>query len=446
MSDDHDSHDVLVAKCAAMAALFCATALFGGIPFVLNHYFKWTDNNANARSAKVVTYLLHFGGGVLLATTFIHLLPEVQEVVEHLQHCGQIAEVNFAVPETLMCAGFILMYLIEECIHGYLHRNKKKLLQKDDAAFERGHSVRRSVLVKGGLKNKSDDDDDEEHIEEESDKYASKNTVNTLVSQNGEVYQNGFNSKRNLNLEIQICPPAEPPKCNTQKYTLDHSLEHSHQPSLDHTHNYSHDHAHDHGGHGHSHLPLNPSEGDDVVTSSLRGLGIVLALSLHEVFEGLAIGLEDATSSVWFLFGAVAAHKLVLAFCVGVELIVARTRPILAAVYTITFAIVSPIGIAIGIAVSHNSADSEDSIASMILQGIACGTLLYVVFFEILSKQHAGFGSFLAMVVGFGLMFGLQNIGEGHDDHDHDHCANAVEDIVTTTTKTVHDLVTKSYL
>ncbi|KAM7344677.1 zinc transporter ZIP3-like [Cochliomyia hominivorax] len=427
MSEDHNSsHDVLVAKCVAMACLFCATALFGGIPFILNHYFKWTDRNSNARSAKVVTYLLHFGGGVLLATTFIHLLPEVQEVVEHLQSTGSIAEVNFAIPETLMCVGFILMYLIEECVHSFLHRHKKS---KDVAAFERGHSVRRSVLVKGGLKMKNFD-------EEEDDAEASN--VKTSMS-NGDIYQNGHlaaNNKSNGSMDIQICPPADPPKCISQQYTLDHSLEHAHKPSLDHSHNYSHNHAHDHGGHGHSHLPISHGEnGEDVVTSSLRGLGIVLALSLHEVFEGLAIGLVDSSSSVWFLFGAVAAHKLVLAFCVGVELIVARTRPILSIVYTITFAIVSPIGIAIGIAVSQNSGDPEDSIASMILQGIACGTLLYVVFFEILSKQHAGFGAFVAIVLGFGLMFGLQNIGEGHNDHNHnhDHDHNSSRDYHSTT-------------
>ena len=406
--DNNNSHDVLVAKCAAMACLFCATALFGGIPFVLNHYFKWTDNNSNARSAKVVTYLLYFGGGVLLATTFIHLLPEVQEVVDHLQTCGQIPQFKFAAAELLMCVGFFLMYLIEECIHSYLHRHKKALMVKDDgvgAAFQRGHSVRHSVLVRDGRKKKSDDSDDESE-----DALATPIEPKSYDNIAYQVSTISLNNKQN-DLEKQICPSSDMPKCHGHSYTLEHSMEHTHKPSLDHTHNYSVNQSHDHG-HGHSHLPITSTDSDDVVTSSLRGLGIVLALSLHEVFEGLAIGLEDSSSSVWFLFGAVAAHKLVLAFCVGVELIVARTRPVLAIVYTVTFAIVSPIGIAIGIAVSHNSPDSEDSIASMILQGIACGTLLYVVFFEILSKHHAGLVSFLAMLVGFGLMFGLQNIGK----------------------------------
>lgn len=48
--------------------------------------------------------------------------------------------------------------------------------------------------------------------------------------------------------------------------------------------------------HGHSHLA---TESDDTVVAALRGLLIVLALSIHELFEGLAVGLESSTRSVW---------------------------------------------------------------------------------------------------------------------------------------------------
>ncbi|XP_005174889.1 uncharacterized protein LOC101893290 [Musca domestica] len=432
-----DQHDLLVAKCLAMVSLFCATILFGCIPFILNYWLKWTEKKPDSRSAKVVQYLLYFGGGVLLATTFIHLLPEVQEVVEHLQNCGQMGETNFAVAEVLMCAGFFLMYLIEECVHKYLHRHKTvhkpPNAEEDDcvvAAFERGHSVRNSVLVKGGRKKSHD------YVAEDNVAGTIK-SVDVVVANGSTSYENPSYLQSTLTVnhligesgcekhsDLQLQPKQSP--CPTPKHHHDNQ-------AADHQH-------HDHGGHGHSHLPIQSGNGDEnVVSSSLRGLGIVLALSLHEVFEGLAIGLEDSTSSVWFLFAAVSAHKLVLAFCVGVELIVARTRPILAAVYTITFAIVSPIGVAIGLAVSHDSSSSEDSIPSAVLQGIACGTLLYVVFFEILSKNHAGLGAFLAMLIGFGLMFGLQNIGEGHD-HDHDGCPAAS---LETTTTTLLDLTTK---
>ncbi|XP_073845444.1 zinc transporter ZIP3-like [Musca autumnalis] len=435
-----DQHDLLVTKCLAMVCLFLATVIFGCIPFMLNCCLKFTEKPPESRSARVVQYLLYFGGGVLLATTFIHLLPEVQEVVEHLQTCGQMGETNFAVAETFMCAGFFLMYLIEECVHKFLHRHKKSDHESDAedddsvaAAFERGHSIRNSVLVKGRRK-KSEDYVAEDNVAgtitiksvevmgngNANGSYENPSYLQSTLTVNHLVGDQGCEKHSDLQLE-----PTKSP-CSTPKHHHDNQVG-------DHQH-------HDHGGHGHSHLPIQSSnDNENVVSSSLRGLGIVLALSLHEVFEGLAIGLEDSSSSVWFLFAAVSAHKLVLAFCVGVELIVARTKPVLAAVYTITFAIVSPIGVAIGIAVSHDSSTSEDSIPSAVLQGIACGTLLYVVFFEILNKNHAGFGAFLAMLIGFGLMFGLQNIGEGHD-HEHEECPGAA---VTTTATTLLDLTTK---
>lgn len=408
--EDTNAHDILVAKGAAMACLFCATVLFGCIPFMLNCCLKWTEKSPNSRSANVVQYLLYFGGGVLLATTFIHLLPEVIEVVEHLQKCGQMAETRFGVAEVLMCAGFFLMYLIEECVHKFLHRheNAKKEPENDEAAaaFERGHSVRNSVLVKG--RKRSDDYVPEDNVTGtiKTDQNGSFENPNYLSSTLTVDHLIDPACSKHSDLQLQIEDKRRSSACSTPKHHHEHNHVQDHEQGGGH--------GHDHGGqgHGHSHLPLEQNDTDNVVSSSLRGLGIVLALSLHEVFEGLAIGLEDSPSSVWFLFAAVSAHKLVLAFCVGVELIVARTKPILAAVYTITFAIVSPIGVAIGIAVSHDSSSSEDSIPSAVLQGIACGTLLYVVFFEILSKHHAGLGAFLAMLIGFCLMFGLQNIGK----------------------------------
>lgn len=48
--------------------------------------------------------------------------------------------------------------------------------------------------------------------------------------------------------------------------------------------------------HGHSHLAV---ASDDTIVAALRGLLIVLALSIHELFEGLAVGLESSARSVW---------------------------------------------------------------------------------------------------------------------------------------------------
>lgn len=78
--------------------------------------------------------------------------------------------------------------------------------------------------------------------------------------------------------------------------------------------------------------------------NSLSALIAVLALSFHAIFEGLAVGLETEATDVWYLMGAVAAHKFVIAFCVGVELLVAKTQIILVILSVGIFALVTPLG------------------------------------------------------------------------------------------------------
>ncbi|KAH8339858.1 hypothetical protein KR067_000808 [Drosophila pandora] len=288
-----EDHRLMVAKIVAIVVLLLVTLIFCFIPYLLDRFYKWTQRpSSNAREFKVVLCLLNFGGGVLIATTFIHMLPEVVSVVSALQDCRMLAPTPFGLPEVLLCTGFYLMYCIEETMHFVIRRRQ---LRKREEALEYG--------------------------------------------------------------EEEIVEPEEP--------------------------------------------------------NWLRGLGIIVALSLHELFGGMAIGLEMTVSTVWFMTGAISVHKLVLAFCIGMEIMMAHTRWILAVVYLLVFSIVTPIGVGIGIAVSESSAANQPSTVSGILQGLACGTLIYVVFFEIVAKGHAGLRVLFSSLAGFVLMFGLQiAIGE----------------------------------
>lgn len=175
---------------------------------------------------------------------------------------------------------------------------------------------------------------------------------------------------------------------------LDDGKKHSHNHNHSHIHNNNHDHVHQ----DHSHVVL--IEADSTV-KTVRGLLIVLALSIHELFEGLAVGLEGSSVAVWYMFGAVSAHKFVIAFCIGVELVTLKMRTLLIIIYVFTFAVVSPIGIGVGIAVTNTEGDYTEQ-ASVFLQGLASGTLLYVVFFEILqADRKTGIKQFFAVFIGF---------------------------------------------
>lgn len=91
--------------------------------------------------------------------------------------------------------------------------------------------------------------------------------------------------------------------------------------------------------HSHNHHHI-----DESLKNSFGGFLAVLALSFHAVFEGLAVGLEGSVEKVWYLFAAIATHKLVIAFCVGVELVTSKTKTLLVFLYIGTFAIVTPLG------------------------------------------------------------------------------------------------------
>jgi len=56
-------------------------------------------------------------------------------------------------------------------------------------------------------------------------------------------------------------------------------------------------------------------------------------------------------------------------------------------IYISTFSLITPIGIGIGIAVTESS-NLEGSSSVAILQALAAGTLVYVVYFEVLEKER----------------------------------------------------------
>ena len=69
-----------------------------------------------------------------------------------------------------------------------------------------------------------------------------------------------------------------------------------------------------------------------------------------------------------YMFAAVAAHKFVIAFCIGLELIASNTRRYLSVIYVCTFAVVSPLGIAIGMCLVGGESAAANGIFHVLLQ------------------------------------------------------------------------------
>merc|ERR1719400_2800476 len=166
-------------------------------------------------------------------------------------------------------------------------------------------------------------------------------------------------------------------------------------------------------------------------SSSLREFFTILALSVHAVFEGLAVGLEESKEDVWKLFTAIACHKFIIAFCVCLDMVQAGTRKFIFFSYLSIFSLVSAVGIAIGLIITEAGAGSVPEIVVATLQGIAAGTLLYVVMFEVLNRERmkevSGLLQLVGVLLGYGVMLIIEIFGPHHEhgDHGHEHEAES---------------------
>ncbi|XP_063169919.1 zinc transporter ZIP1-like [Candoia aspera] len=148
--------------------------------------------------------------------------------------------------------------------------------------------------------------------------------------------------------------------------------------------------------------------------SPFRSLALILSLSLHAVFEGLALGLQDSGSGVLQLAATVLLHKSVIAAGLGLLLLQSRLPlPWLAASGS-CFVLMSPLGVGLGMAVSHSSG-LGGSLARSVLEGVAAGTFMYITFLEILPQElrvpSGRLPKILAVLLGFSGMAGLCFLG-----------------------------------
>ncbi|XP_049419380.1 zinc transporter ZIP1 [Epinephelus fuscoguttatus] len=172
-------------------------------------------------------------------------------------------------------------------------------------------------------------------------------------------------------------------------------------------------------GHGHGTSPDLESSSHHVhvdfqAHSPFRSFMLFLSLSLHSVFEGLAIGLQSTDSKVLEICIAILVHKSIIVFSLSVKLVQSAVAPLWVAAYIGVFAMMSPIGIAIGISVMEAQLEAGELVQA-ILEGLAAGTFIYITFLEILPHELNSPGKQLLKVLfillGFSIMASLTFMG-----------------------------------
>ncbi|XP_044054895.1 zinc transporter ZIP3-like [Siniperca chuatsi] len=136
--------------------------------------------------------------------------------------------------------------------------------------------------------------------------------------------------------------------------------------------------------HGHQHGHFSPAE--LAGAGPLRLASLVLALSAHSVFEGLALGLQEDGGKLGGLFLGVAVHEMLAAVALGVSVAKASLGMKDAAKLGVTVSLMIPLGMVVGMGI-ESAQTLAGAVVSVVLQGLAAGTFLFVTFFEILSRE-----------------------------------------------------------
>ena len=170
---------------------------------------------------------------------------------------------------------------------------------------------------------------------------------------------------------------------------------------LFHTHGHNledeHRHGHSHGGeeadvegadekHSHSHSHSHDEKvGNKVGMTSdeMAPFILLIAISLHAILAGVSLGVQSSKTNITTVAIAIISHKAPAAFSIGFAFYKSGVRAfkhISAIIFG--FAMVTPIGIAIGIAIGSSS-----PVASLILEGLAAGSFIYVGATEIATDE-----------------------------------------------------------
>ena len=189
----------------------------------------------------------------------------------------------------------------------------------------------------------------------------------------------------NLSLRVILAHSrASTPEEEALFSDVDSSTEQRHRPAVEHHHH--------HPGHSHGQL---------VETKSLlRSAVLVVTLGIHTLFEGMAIGLIRQTDLLVTLSIAVMVHQTCCAIALGLNLAQQQITLRAAVVICVIFSLMMPAGIGFGLALGQITG-FVGLLLTAILQGVATGTFIYVLFIEIIPAITCASNSLLQMLLMF---------------------------------------------
>lgn len=365
---------VVVLQVVFLLLTFVSTLLSVLLPLKL--VARSPGKELSSNSARILSFCNCFSGGVFLATCFLQLVPYVYSKFTEALSVDELAdsdEIMFMTQCSIML-GFFLIVFLEQCIHKCQERRDTKCSSSHPEESNQLMAVPK--LVTSSSESTGTYESEEEKVL--LDRKSLKKKRRRKSSRNGRI-------KVAVDPELALCSgnhhDTGSGESGMPQPRHGHSHHHHHDHHHDHHHPHDHGHSHDHAGHGHSHLA-----GFAQNEFSVRGLILLAALSLHSLFEGMAIGLQENITQLVSLFIGIIIHEVLVSFALGVNLSMQPFKLKTLIPLSVVYASMIPIGMAIGMALEEIHSFAGD-VTSALVQGVTAGTFLYVIFLEILPPE-----------------------------------------------------------
>ncbi|XP_030760201.1 zinc transporter ZIP3-like [Sitophilus oryzae] len=348
---------------------------FGMLPVKLDTCLRrWEEGSTdkktfiNAKRHQQVTCAVamtqSFGGGVMFATCFLHMMRTLFVSVEELKKIKGITN-EYPISQLMISLGFFSIYFLEEFSHWMINSNKsctKSALDKVATSLHKESS-------------------------RSSNKITPVRTIETIEEWDLNEKNRQFDSNFENEVDFLESPSKTAPKAESSvtfsptksekaicrsasaksRYSIREDLERANNAVIE-------------------------EEDEEKLKDREQVMRCVLtiaALSLHSILEGLSIGIQKQTSEIWYLFIAVSIHSASILFVMGVELILAQTKMRFIVIQMIALAVASPLGIFLGLLVTVDATLNFSTMATItvFLEGLSAGTILYITFFEVLNRE-----------------------------------------------------------
>ena len=369
----------LAAKIISLTGLFIVTFVAGLLPLTLRRKRAQSDDEnrralRDLRRKQMISLSTCFAGGAFFASSMLELMPAVGKNFKAVFDNAGMSP-DFPVAEFGISIGFFLILTIEQIIHVVKERPGHSHGHSDDRQdsttsplLQNSHTP--SYGSKSPAINKSPNEIEQDSGESDSDN--GSDHLPSVALHNDHHIKSGEH-KHDQSIEDDLASSSYQAQDHDHIIFADISKKHHKQRHY------------------------------------LRSYLLLVALSVHALFEGLAVGLFQDLNNMVQVLGALVIHKCVLAFSMGINLVQHSFSMRAVVKSSFLFSAMSPVGFGIGILMLTYASSNLGRIFSAIFQAIATGTFLYVTFFEIFfhelnSKECHKLLKVLMMVLGYSLI------------------------------------------